>query len=193
MVFQLREVEGFSAEETARSLNLSVLAVKAAAPCVGGEVSRQVRPERSSCFAQDARCGGAAARGASALAETRLVAAAKRGDETAFRELVKNHKSRICLHAFRIMGNSEDAEDVRQLALLKAFLHLREFKGQSSFSTWITRIAIKEALRMRRGYRRGPEVPIEKAVPGDEMRHEPDRLLPRPCCSSRCRMWIPHR
>ncbi|HYM00679.1 MAG TPA: sigma-70 family RNA polymerase sigma factor, partial [Blastocatellia bacterium] len=141
---------------------------QAAAPCGDGGVSLEVRRERSSRFAQDAKCGAAAGGSASALAETKLVAAAKKGDETAFRELVEKHKRSIYLRAFRIMGNSEDAADVTQSTLLKAFLHLNEFKGESSFSTWITRIAINEALMMRRRDRRGLEVPIDNASPGDD-------------------------
>jgi len=135
--------------------------------------------EESSRFTQDATCGAAARGGASALAEAKLVAAAKKGDETAFRELVEKHKRSICLRAFRIMGNSEDAEDVSQLAFLKAFLHLNEFKGESSFSTWITRIAINEALMMRRRDRRGLEVPID-AIPGDDTPAAPEIADARP-------------
>lgn len=152
---------------------------QAAAPCGDGGVSLEVRRERSSRFAQDAKCGAAAGGSASALAETKLVAAAKKGDETAFRELVEKHKGRIYLHAFRIMGNSEDAEDVCQSALLKAFLHLPEFKGQCSFSTWITRITINEALMMRRRDRRGLEVPID-AIPGDDTPAAPEIADARP-------------
>jgi RNA polymerase sigma-70 factor, ECF subfamily len=145
-----------------------------AAPSVGGGVAMRARREGLSCFAQDTKYDAAARGSASAFAEAKLVAAAKKGDETAFRELVENHEGRIYLHAFRIMGNSEDAEDVRQLALLKAFLHLPEFKGQSSFSTWITRIAINEALMMRRRDRRGLEVPIDEAIPGDDTPFAPE-------------------
>jgi RNA polymerase sigma-70 factor, ECF subfamily len=151
-----------------------------ATPCVLGGASMRVRCEEASGLAQDANYDAAARGGASAFAETKLVAAAKKGDETAFRELVENHKGRIYLHAFRIMGNSEDAEDVRQSALLKAFLHLPEFKGQSSFSTWITRIAINEALMMRRKDRRGLEVPIDEAISRDDGPSVPEIADSRP-------------
>jgi len=151
-----------------------------AAPRVRDGVSMRVRRDGASGFAQDAKYDAAARSGASAFAETKLVAAAKKGDEIAFRELVENHKGRIYLHAFRIVGNSEDAEDVRQLVLLKAFLHLSEFKGQSSFSTWITRIAINEAIMMRRKDRRGLEVPIDEAIPWDDSPSAPEVADSRP-------------
>jgi len=146
----------------------------------GGGASMGARLERSSRFTRDAACGAVAGGGAGALAETILVAAARKGDEVAFRELVENYKRRIHLHAFRIMGNSEDAEDVSQLAFLKAFLHLPEFKGQSSFSTWITRIAINEALMMRRRDRRRLEVPIDDASPADDAPVVPEIADTRP-------------
>ena len=85
---------------------------QAAAPRVRGGALRRASREKSSRFTQDAKYDAAARGGASALAEAKLVAAAKKGDETAFRELVDKHKRSIYLRAFRIMGNSEDAADV---------------------------------------------------------------------------------
>lgn len=140
----------------------------------------RARREKSSRLAQDAKCGAAARGSESALAETNLVSAAKKGDEIAFRELVESHKGRIYLQALRIVGNSEDAEDARQSAFLKAFLHLHEFKGESSFSTWITRIAINEALMMRRRHRRNFEVSIDDAIPGDDTPAAPEIADTRP-------------
>ncbi len=105
---------------------------------------------------------------ASSLAETDLVAAAKNGDEIAFEELVTRDKRRIYLRALRIVGSPEDAEDALQSALLKAFLHLPEFEGKSSFSTWFTRIAINEALMLRRTNRRRIELSIDDSIPADD-------------------------
>ena len=75
-----------------------------------------------------------------------LVAAAKRGDEKAFETLVRRHRPRILALALRYTRVREDAEDVVQQALQKAFIYLNSFEGKSLFSTWITRIAINEAL-----------------------------------------------
>ena len=85
-----------------------------------------------------------------------LVAAAKNGNRKAFEILVKRHQQRIFFVARRITRRREDAEDVVQQSFQKAFTHLRKFEGRSSFSTWLTRIAITEALmilRRSRGFR----------------------------------------
>jgi len=55
----------------------------------------------------------------------------------------------------------EDAEDIVQQSFYKAFAHLSQFQGESSFSTWLTRIAINEALMFLRHIRLTREVPIE--------------------------------
>jgi RNA polymerase sigma-70 factor, ECF subfamily len=83
-----------------------------------------------------------------------LVAATKRGDAQAFDELVLRHRQKVLAVAERITNNREDAEDVAQESLHKAFLHLDAFQEKSQFSTWLTRIAMNEAfmlLRRRRG------------------------------------------
>jgi RNA polymerase sigma-70 factor, ECF subfamily len=79
----------------------------------------------------------------------------------AFEILVTRHEQRIFFVARRITRRREDAEDVVQQTCQKAFTHLRTFEGRSAFSTWLTRIAITEAvmfLRRSRGFR---EVLIE--------------------------------
>ena len=83
-----------------------------------------------------------------------LVAAARSGDHQAFEELVLRHKQKAFAVAQRITNNREDAEDVVQESFHKAFLHLDSFQEKSRFSTWLTRIAMNEALmllRRRRG------------------------------------------
>ena len=81
-------------------------------------------------------------------AEEAFVAAAKRGDEKAFEILVEHNQPRIYSLALRYTRVHEDAEDVVQETFLKAFVHLHRFEGKSSFSTWLTRIAINEALML---------------------------------------------
>ena len=81
-----------------------------------------------------------------------LVAAAKTGDERAFATLINRHQSRIFAVAQRYTKLHEDAEDVVQQTFQKAFVNLHKFQGKSSFSTWLTRIAINESLMfLRRG------------------------------------------
>src|SRR6266436_4523531 len=90
-----------------------------------------------------------------------LVAAAKNGNKKAFETLVERHEQKIFFVARRITRTREDAEDVVQQSFQKAFTHLRNFEGRSAFSTWLTRIAITEALMFLRRSRGLREVLID--------------------------------
>ena len=82
--------------------------------------------------------------------ERTLVAAAKNGDEQAFETLFKRYQRRTFAVVLRYTRVVEDAEDIVQQSFYKAFVHLCQFQGESSFSTWLTRIAINEALMFLR-------------------------------------------
>jgi RNA polymerase sigma factor (sigma-70 family) len=82
--------------------------------------------------------------------DTYLVAAAKNGDHQAYTELCRRHSKRTLRAVLRITRNIEDAEDTLQEALLKAYTHIGEFDGRSAFSSWLTRIAINNALMLLR-------------------------------------------
>jgi RNA polymerase sigma-70 factor (ECF subfamily) len=97
-----------------------------------------------------------------------LVAGAKAGDANAFELLVQRHERKIFSVAQRMTRNWEDAEDVVQQCFQKAFIHLRKFEGESLFSTWLTRIAINEALMLLRRKRGSREVPIAESISEDE-------------------------
>jgi RNA polymerase sigma-70 factor (ECF subfamily) len=96
-----------------------------------------------------------------------LVAAAKNREAQAFEILVGRHQGRILRVAQQFTRNREDAEDVVQQAFQKAFLRLRQFEGNSAFSTWLTRIAINEALMWLRKKRAAQEVSIEESSEGN--------------------------
>lgn len=89
-----------------------------------------------------------------------LVVAAKNGDGQAFETLFKRHQQQILRIVLRYVHVREDAEDIVQQSFQKAFVHLRKFEGKSSFSTWLTRIAINEALMLLRHSRAQREVPV---------------------------------
>jgi hypothetical protein len=92
-----------------------------------------------------------------------LVTAAKCGSTEAFEVLVRRHQARILSVAWRFTRNREDAEDITQQTFQKAFIHLRQFEGNSSFSTWLTRIAMNEAPMWLRRKRASFEVPIDES------------------------------
>ena len=95
-------------------------------------------------------------------AEGTLVDAAKNGDERAFEILVKRYRHRMVAVALRLTRVREDAEDVAQQSFQKAFVHFHTFEGKSSFSTWLTRITVNEALMLLRRSRRHREVSIDE-------------------------------
>ncbi|MGD0891450.1 MAG: sigma-70 family RNA polymerase sigma factor [Terracidiphilus sp.] len=83
-----------------------------------------------------------------------LVAAALSGDASAFVELSRRHSRKLLLKIYRMTNNWQDAEDIVQEALMKAFTHLYTFESRASFSTWLTRIAINLTLMLLRKKRR---------------------------------------
>lgn len=109
-----------------------------------------------------------------------LVAAARNGEAQAFEILVGRHRGRILRVVQQFTRNREDAEDVVQQAFQKAFLHLQQFEGNSAFSTWLTRIAINEALMWLRKKRATPEVSIEESTEENVTTHPLDSRDPGP-------------
>jgi RNA polymerase sigma-70 factor, ECF subfamily len=100
--------------------------------------------------------------------EAALVVAAKRGDGRAFEILIERYQRRILAVAKRFTRIREDAEDIVQQSLQKAFVHLNKFEGKSTFSTWLTRIAINEALMFLRKGRGLREISIDDSNGNEE-------------------------
>jgi RNA polymerase sigma-70 factor (ECF subfamily) len=96
-----------------------------------------------------------------------LVAKAKSGHEDAFGELYKRHRLKAHRTALRILRNQQDAEDAVQRAFQRALVNLERFREDSTFSTWLTRIAINEALMLLR-QRRTREPLLENRVDADQ-------------------------
>jgi RNA polymerase sigma-70 factor (ECF subfamily) len=112
----------------------------------------------------DAQRLNIASRGEEAI----LVLASRNGDPHAFEILVGRYQRRILAVARRFTRNREDAEDIAQQSFQKAFIHLRKFEGKSCFSTWLTRIAINEALMLLRRGRGLREVSIDDLSGNEE-------------------------
>ncbi len=82
-----------------------------------------------------------------------LVERAKRGDVEAFEQLISQYQRKVYNFAYRQTGNHEDASDVAQEAFIRAYSSLPEFRGDSSFATWLFRIvnnACLDELRKRK-------------------------------------------
>lgn len=99
--------------------------------------------------------------------DAQLVSGAVQGSEAAFTELFQRYHHRMLLIANRILRNHEDAEDAVQQAFKRAFMRLNSFQGNALFSTWITRIAINEALQLLRKRRTG-HFSLEERTPEGE-------------------------
>src|SRR5580700_10963418 len=100
--------------------------------------------------------------------EAALILAAKSGNSHAFEILVERYQRRILAVARGFTRNREDAEDIAQQSFQKAFIHLHKFEGKSCFSTWLTRIAINEALMLLRRGRGLREVSIDDLSGNEE-------------------------
>ena len=91
-----------------------------------------------------------------------LVRAAKLGDRKAFSELSERHTTAVYKRVLRLVRNREDAEDLVQDTLLKAYNHLDQFRGTSKFSTWFYRIGINSALQLLRKRRKSFERSVDR-------------------------------
>jgi RNA polymerase sigma-70 factor, ECF subfamily len=103
-----------------------------------------------------------------AAPEQMLVVAAKNGDEEAMETLFKRHRQKILRIVLRYAHVREDAEDIVQQSFQKAFVCLHKFEGKSSFSTWLTRIAINESLMLLRHGRALREVLVDDRGEAEE-------------------------
>lgn len=90
------------------------------------------------------------------LDEHLLLTRAKGGDREAFDQLVRAHLPRVHGLLLRLVGNHEDAEDLAQETLVKAFLSLEWIRRESSFTTWLYRIAVHLGRDLHRARKRRP-------------------------------------
>lgn len=102
------------------------------------------------------------------LPERRLLARARGGDSASFELLCASHRGRLLKTAFKITRNREDAEDAVQDSLMRAFVRIHDFRGDSSFSTWLTRILINSALMIRRKNGSANHLSIDDTCEGAE-------------------------
>jgi RNA polymerase sigma-70 factor (ECF subfamily) len=96
------------------------------------------------------------------LGDDVLVRKAQRGDMNAFEELVSRHRDKIYARAFSMMRNEDEAVDLSQEAWVKGWQRLKQFQGESSFLTWMTRIVINLCLDQLRKQKRHRSESIEQ-------------------------------
>jgi RNA polymerase sigma-70 factor (ECF subfamily) len=99
--------------------------------------------------------------------ELELIAESRQGDEAAISELFRRHYS-LCLRLARgILRSEDESQDVVQSAYVSAFQHFVDFRGESSFRTWISRIVINRCMVQRRTpWRRAGWVYLDDQPPG---------------------------
>jgi RNA polymerase sigma-70 factor (ECF subfamily) len=104
------------------------------------------------------------------------VARARAGDEDAFRVLVERHSRSLFSLAYRMTGNEQDAEDVVQESLLRAYRKLEDFDERATFRTWLYRITVNCSLDLVRSRKRRSE----SARPADPELEDPMQSFPSP-------------
>jgi RNA polymerase sigma-70 factor (ECF subfamily) len=111
----------------------------------------------------------------------RALTLALAGDEDAFRELTEPYRHELRLHCYRIVGSTQDAEDLVQETLLAAWQGLDQFMEQASIRTWLYRIATNRSLDALRANKRRPQrfEPLNDPPPPSRMA-EPLWLEPYP-------------
>jgi RNA polymerase sigma-70 factor, ECF subfamily len=98
-----------------------------------------------------------------ALSDEQIVAQVVAGQTALFEVLMRRHNERIYRAARAIVRDDREAEDVMQQAYVNAYAHLRQFDGRAKFSTWLTRIAVNEALARAR--KQGRYEPFDEQTP----------------------------
>lgn len=101
--------------------------------------------------------------------ERTLIAEAARGDRTAARELYDAHVERVHRIAYRICGDADLAQDLTQDVFVQVFRRLGQFRGDSSFGTWLHRVALTVSLNAMRKVKRFRQ---RETVLEDALHHE---------------------
>jgi RNA polymerase sigma-70 factor (ECF subfamily) len=115
------------------------------------------------------------------------------GDTRAFDDLMARHRARVVSNC-RYLTSGDDAEDLAQEVLVKAYFALRKYEQRSKFSTWLYRIKVNHCLNHRRSEkRRAGDVPLDDAPPSAEaltVTPDPDQALDRAADATRVRAAV---
>jgi RNA polymerase sigma-70 factor (ECF subfamily) len=117
--------------------------------------------------------------------ETAILSKAAAGDTEAFRRLYVAHRADVARLVFRMLGARSDLDDIVQEVFFQVFRSLKDFRGQSKFSTWLHRVTINVVLMHRRAARSRPSyseeaahdlTPDRHSVPPDEDTDRRERM-----------------
>jgi RNA polymerase sigma-70 factor (ECF subfamily) len=110
--------------------------------------------------------------GAESISDIELVRRTLSGDRQAYQVLVEKYQQRVYAVAFGVVHNREDALDVVQDVMIKAYRKLARFRGASSYYTWLYRITVNMAIDYRRKRKNTVQVEYDDRIGAED---EPDR------------------
>ena len=115
------------------------------------------------------------------MSETELIQRAQAGDFDAFAELINLHRDKVYGLVRRLVGNTDDASDIVQDTFLKAIDKIDQFRGEASFGTWLTSIALNQARAMFAKNKLTDLRPLEEYLPagksGSDHSHDGAKLF----------------
>jgi len=100
--------------------------------------------------------------------ENVLIEISKKGDISAFEELIETYQNKVFNIAYSMLNNYEDANDVAQEVFIRVYKSIKNFKGESSFSTWLYRITTNVCLDELRKRKNKNVVSIDEDIPFDD-------------------------
>lgn len=112
------------------------------------------------------------------MSDDDVVARVRGGDTAVFEILMRRYNQRLFRACRAIVRDDADAEDAVQQAYLAAYAHLDQFAGEARFSTWLTRIAVREALGKLRTRKRRSEVGFDAEAEETTMKDQRDEDSP---------------
>jgi len=119
------------------------------------------------------------------LSDEQVIQRVLEGETALFEVIMRRHNQRLYRVARAIVRDDGEAEDIMQEAYVRAYQHLDQFAGRAKFSTWLTRIAVHEALARAHRRRRFQELEPHAESKGDAMNLIPANAPdPEHCCSA---------
>jgi RNA polymerase sigma-70 factor (ECF subfamily) len=112
------------------------------------------------------------------MTDEEVIRRVRAGETALFEVIMRRYNRRLYRISLSILGNDSEAEDVTQDAYVRSYLHLDQFDGRAKFSTWLTRIAVHEALARARKRKRIVE--IDAAPESTEVRMKLESQAPSP-------------